>query len=1552
MVNRMKRAALAAIVSASVAESTGDTQPWPIGGILPYRCSGCHCPTAELTGQILSDLEASCNIPSYLGLGTAEDLANPGVATDSFIYHSKWTQTSQIHPELMAHMCISPICQWRIEMAYNAFAECSTMGNSTTASWRHYTALSLTTVKHLILVMKSSKDSCKSTHAPSNIHTGAVILQKIQVTGVDIRSDTTLREAEIAFRMALSNLLEVPMRRLDVRAQPEPSLCHDTVGADATVRKFPTENVLCKHAQCGYGSCVTSDGYDDYTCLCNECYKLGVVNGYKTCVPDPVCFFKNPCDTYPSPCKCGGECVPCPECTGKQYQCKCSEIFRGDSCEHLVCPPGFVGRGNEDGNCGSCAPVDATNPCDPNPCQHNGACSVIGDTFTYQCNCPQDYKGINCEELICPDGFFEQAGKCVSVQTGVAHVKTASDPCAESPCSNGGECIAEGSDSYSCVCPPLYTGSTCEYKEDPCENAQCDGATCVVDEDTALGYYCNYDDGGILGFNLLGGRRRLAVDRMRLSRLENASRLPLMVEMARRQADKARKERSLRRRKMHTGGRTKRRLQVATNEEAMQYNWDAGKSLPDTKPLPRDFDSYDGAIDRIDPHCTVWQNAPHFGAELTLNVKCPRNEVGDDVDCSDVLYKLSSLSYDTDMQRELVKRVRYNCIATEVAAVSTPNEEIQIAECPSLKEFDFRWKGVWEACEFEKMHFGVDDEWKVYIGHEGVETLDIDYLPLFCGNPVCRGLAMDLAGMFSTCGNSAPGYLGQLSRKTKALKNSLKVCANPPGTVVGRQQLAVVGVLDPLSKQELLTTEAFLQSAIVNSTGIEADRLSVLTQPVLHTNDFWSHTPMTSNVVTSRSVVPLGSFRAESLSGLEYGDSVHASACLGLCVATASPGPDASVKSDPAVPIELTFSEPIRMGSCLSTGYCKITLTPLKSGYGQYILDASQVTSQIVVSGMTAVIKPPKFLKANANYTVTIDENAFVGEKTEEYIPETKFWFLTGPPTSSVVKVSITLGCDDQSSCDYYHSYMPDFLGDTENALVLPLLEELDNVRNAAKNKTDDSSADVPARRRTRRLQAFAEKRHLSSTESTTASAGDAVNEVRKTPVCETMSTWFLVCALAMVPIFFSLVATLFTGRAIHPWVQDVKKEGFQKTHVYEHHPDGGFKSKLVENPVSFSARLHGPWVYLPILMALSTAISAVFAVVFAGSVVDPEINYLAAVMSMTVVATLWNMFSICASTWVDPGSLPFNTKRHPKMQGAPGQWNLGSKYRQSPTSQYPIGYKISEKGDYDTTGKEAAVTDHQERVVVDVPRSLTLGTGAMSRLTAPIESAAKQAKIAHAISVLNVLGSMLSFTLLAMQLCPQPISIRLVQTCCLIGFASAAVMIAAGGLMMKHHTFQPVVEVLYKQDNKDYCGQCYLAYDVQFEENGNKVIGFNTMLPQAANGEGVTGPMAFGSTYYELIAAEEMRPGGGVSRKTFSSNTDVRTELNYIERYGNDIKLIFKANYYPHQTEAANRHYRESPYLPSLLPSSKADAVYSIGRLPASPSSQSRTIQSPTLAG
>jgi hypothetical protein len=430
----------------------------------------------------------------------------------------------------------------------------------------------------------------------------------------------------------------------------------------------------------------------------------------------------------------------------------------------------------------------------------------------------------------------------------------------------------------------------------------------------------------------------------------------------------------------------------------------------------------------------------------------------DEVSCDELYQKLHDLHKTGTAVQELEKAVRYSCVAVDVQYISEPLEEVQMANCPSEQEFNFRWHYVWQECGFENLGYSETSEWAIMTSTDGEETLDTSLYAPFKANPVCRGLASDLASLFVECPNSAPGKMGLLSRKAKALKNTLKTAGNPAGTVVARQQVAVRGVIDPLSNMELLQTEAFIKKQVIEATGVpehQKDRVIILTQPVLHADNFQSRTPPTPNPVSARFDMPMGSYVPVSLADRQFGKAVRTKFCpVGkLCMSTAQPGPSADFKVDPAAHLFLTFNEPVTFGDCFLDGYssCKIELDPQSAlGGGRYTLDNSEFSSssEVTLAGNTVQLKPRLFLQANTNYTVTIDAGVFKGIKSPDVESEKiTYWFLTGPPTGGEVKVSVMIGCDDLSTCEYYQSYLPDYAGQTQTLLLAPLERHLYNAR-------------------------------------------------------------------------------------------------------------------------------------------------------------------------------------------------------------------------------------------------------------------------------------------------------------------------------------------------------------------------------------------------------------------------------------------------------------------------------------------------------------------------
>ncbi|XP_043577370.1 neurocan core protein-like [Chiloscyllium plagiosum] len=85
--------------------------------------------------------------------------------------------------------------------------------------------------------------------------------------------------------------------------------------------------------------------------------------------------------------------------------------------------------------------TEGSNPCQTNPCLHEGTC--VSNRTVYTCNCVPGFTGENCEIDI--------------------------DECQSSPCENGATCV-DGINSFTCLCLPSYAGRLCEEDTEGCDH--------------------------------------------------------------------------------------------------------------------------------------------------------------------------------------------------------------------------------------------------------------------------------------------------------------------------------------------------------------------------------------------------------------------------------------------------------------------------------------------------------------------------------------------------------------------------------------------------------------------------------------------------------------------------------------------------------------------------------------------------------------------------------------------------------------------------------------------------------------------------------------------------------------------------------------------------------------------------------------------------------------------------------------------------------------------------------------------------------------------------
>ncbi|XP_049592179.1 protein eyes shut homolog [Syngnathus scovelli] len=202
-------------------------------------------------------------------------------------------------------------------------------------------------------------------------------------------------------------------------------------------------------------------------CL-NEGLCLSVIAGYQ-CICTPgwmgeFCqYVSDACLIKPNRCLNGATCITTSQMSSPpQYMCKCPEGFTGTHCETEI------------------------NECHSNPCRHNGTCfDLVGH---YECQCPTGFLGKNCEvdvDACALNSTCPPKTQCLDIADGLKYTCRVPCPTSLQPCANGGRCVLNNANSYTCICSPGWSGHNCRTNVNDCVQHWCqNGATCVDEIDS------------------------------------------------------------------------------------------------------------------------------------------------------------------------------------------------------------------------------------------------------------------------------------------------------------------------------------------------------------------------------------------------------------------------------------------------------------------------------------------------------------------------------------------------------------------------------------------------------------------------------------------------------------------------------------------------------------------------------------------------------------------------------------------------------------------------------------------------------------------------------------------------------------------------------------------------------------------------------------------------------------------------------------------------------------------------------------------------------------
>uniref|UniRef100_A0A3B4VQB1 Crumbs cell polarity complex component 2b n=1 Tax=Seriola dumerili TaxID=41447 RepID=A0A3B4VQB1_SERDU len=186
-------------------------------------------------------------------------------------------------------------------------------------------------------------------------------------------------------------------------------------------------------------------------------------------------------------------------------ECTSSPCHNAGICEDLVnefrciCPPGYFG---------TLCDLDV-NECEVSPCLHEGIC--INTPGGFKCVCRPGYSGSSFKQCLSFQNPCLNGGSCVDLTDKYAcfcqdgfmgdFCEVDVNECCSAPCHNGAICqdlinSYVSSHSFTCICPPSWTGSVCNQSVSCANNMCIHGSLCAPFNVTSYRCMCPLGLGG------------------------------------------------------------------------------------------------------------------------------------------------------------------------------------------------------------------------------------------------------------------------------------------------------------------------------------------------------------------------------------------------------------------------------------------------------------------------------------------------------------------------------------------------------------------------------------------------------------------------------------------------------------------------------------------------------------------------------------------------------------------------------------------------------------------------------------------------------------------------------------------------------------------------------------------------------------------------------------------------------------------------------------------------------------------------------------------------